>query len=118
MRTIISGSRSATDYSLIKFIIRNSQFGITEVVCGGAPGIDSLGKQWAKENNLPVKDFPADWDKYGKSAGPKRNKQMAEYADALILIWDGESKGSASMLKEWKNIHGTKKLYQFVGTLG
>jgi hypothetical protein len=117
MRTIIAGSRTATDYSLVKFTIRNSQFDITEVVCGGAKGIDSLGQKWAIDNKVPLRYFYPDWDKYKKFAGPERNKRMAEYADALILIWDGKSKGSASMLQQWQNIYGLKNVYQFVGTL-
>jgi hypothetical protein len=46
--------------------------------------------------------FPAKWDKYGKAAGPLRNREMAAYADALILVWDGKSRGSANMLAEAK----------------
>lgn len=73
---------------------------ITEVVCGCAPGIDTLGREWALARNIPVKEFPADWGTHGRAAGPVRNRQMAEYADALILIWDGGSRGSASMKRE------------------
>jgi hypothetical protein len=70
---------------------------ITEVVSGGANGADAAGEVFASEYNLPIKRFEADWEKYGKSAGPKRNKQMAEYGDALLLIWDGKSRGSKNM---------------------
>ena len=52
------------------------------------------------ELSIPIKQFIPDWDKYGKSAGMIRNKQMAEYATELLLIWVGESKGSAHMKKE------------------
>jgi hypothetical protein len=45
------------------------------------------------------KRFPADWDRFGRSAGPKRNKQMAEYGDALIAVWDGESRGTKTMIE-------------------
>src|SRR5690606_4428366 len=70
------------------------------IVSGAARGGDRLGENWAKENGVEVKQFPAEWDKHGKSAGMIRNKQMAEYATELLLIWDGESKGSAHMKKE------------------
>ena len=99
MKVIIAGGRNITDFNLLEQVIKKSDFDITEVVSGGASGIDSLGETWAISNNIFVRRFPADWDKYGKSAGPIRNRQMAEYANALILIWDGKSRGSASMLR-------------------
>ncbi len=100
MKTIIAGSRTITDFSLVEKAVKDSGFEVTEVVCGEAKGADSLGKQWAKRNQIPVKSFPAQWEKFGKSAGYKRNKEMAEYGEALILLWDGVSKGSANMKKE------------------
>lgn len=97
MKTIIAGSRTITDRRLVFDILRELDF-ITEVVCGCARGIDTLGSQWAKTQDLPVKHFPADWKKFGKSAGPIRNKQMAEYGEALVLIHKG-TPGSMNMLK-------------------
>ena len=69
---------------------------ITEVVCGEARGVDKSGRLFAEDHGINVKSFPADWN-LGKGAGHIRNKQMADYADALLLIWDGESRGSANM---------------------
>ena len=66
-------------------------------------GVDLAGEEWAKENGYPTKAFYPDWGAYGNKAGPIRNKKMAEYAGqygGLILVWDGVSRGSASMLKE------------------
>jgi len=71
---------------------------ITEIVSGGAKGADTLAEQFAKENNLPVKIFKPDWAKYGRGAGPVRNKQIVEYADKVIAFWDGESKGTKSSI--------------------
>lgn len=102
MKTIIAGSRSITDYSEVWVATTDSEFEITEVVCGMARGVDMLGKTWGEKYGIPVKEFPADWDANGKAAGPIRNRQMADYADALILVWDGHSKGSANMLQEAK----------------
>ena len=73
---------------------------VSTLVCGMAAGIDSCGLAWAMNKNIPVERYPADWDKYGRAAGSIRNKQMAEVADALLLFWDGKSRGSANMLKE------------------
>lgn len=77
-------------------------FGDLEVVSGGCPaGIDAEAKRLAVEyHSVTYREFPADWDTHGRAAGPIRNREMAEYADALLLIWDGKSPGSASMLKE------------------
>jgi predicted Rossmann fold nucleotide-binding protein DprA/Smf involved in DNA uptake len=104
MKVIIAGSRSITDVDAVckaiqkAFITSWAASVITEVVCGMAPGVDTIGKSWAEAWAIPVKEFPADWDKYGKAAGPIRNRQMAEYADAAIVIWDGKSSGSKNMI--------------------
>lgn len=98
-RVIIAGGRDIIDYNLVCKAIKESQFVIDEVVCGKARGVDSLGEKWAKENNISIRDFPAEWDIYGKSAGYVRNEQMGKYGTHLILVWDGKSRGSASMLK-------------------
>lgn len=97
-RVIIAGSRDIEDYNLLRQCIKESNFKIDEIVCGCAKGVDSLGEQWAKENNVPIKRFPADWKEFGKAAGPIRNKKMAEYATHLILIHHNSS-GSLNMKK-------------------
>ena len=99
MKAIIAGSRSI---SLIRFVeqaVLASGFDITEVVSGGARGVDLLGERWAGLYDKPVKRFRADWSKYGKSAGFRRNNEMAAYADALIAVWDGESHGTKHMIE-------------------
>lgn len=100
MKVIIAGSRDIVNYNMVKDIIDNSDFVITEVVSGMARGVDSIGIRYAKENNLPLKCFPAGWDKYGKAAGPIRNQEMAEYANALICVYLRDSRGSKDMLKK------------------
>lgn len=100
MKTIIAGTRNFTDYEMLKKAIHSSKFNITEVVCGKATGADTLGEQWAIENNIPVIYFPANWQKYGKAAGPIRNREMAEYGECLIALWDGNSKGTQNMIIE------------------
>ena len=100
MKVIIAGSRHMpfSMFHLIDEAVKKSNFQVTEVVCGLARGADMFGGKWAVEHSIPVKTFPADWDTHGKAAGPIRNQQMAEYADALIVfIWDG-SRGSKDML--------------------
>lgn len=100
MKVIIAGSRSVTDIWHVYRAITYSGLEITEVVSGCARGVDKLGEEWALMQPIPIKRFPADWDFYGKSAGHKRNKQMAEYADALIAIWNGSSPGTKDMIEQ------------------
>jgi hypothetical protein len=104
MKVIIAGSRTITEYYLIENAIAYSGFKITEVVSGTARGVDRLGEIYAAKMNLPLTMFKPDWDKYNKSAGHIRNKQMAEYADGLIAIWDGISPGTKNMIENMKKV--------------
>lgn len=99
MKTIIAGSRNITDMNLVTQAVASIDWRITEVVCGEANGVDKLGKQWAIDNGIPVTSFPANW-KIGKAAGPIRNKQMADYAEALIAIMSPDSKGTQDMINK------------------
>ncbi len=98
MKTIIAGSRGIIDYFVLLQAIKDYPFSITSVVSGCAKGVDTLGEQYAQENNLKLYKFPADWSTYGKRAGYIRNAEMAENADALLAIWDGESRGTKHMI--------------------
>jgi hypothetical protein len=102
MKTIIAGSRTIIDRESVFKILDELEFSITEVVCGMASGVDFLGKEWACSKGIFVKEFPADWKAHKLKAGPIRNQQMSDYADTLVLIWDGQSSGSADMLKRAK----------------
>ena len=102
MKVIIAGSREITDFALVKQAVDASTFKITEVVSGTARGVDKLGEHWASLYEIPIKTFPAEWDTFGKPAGFVRNVKMAEYADALIAIWDGKSRGTKHMIDQAK----------------
>ena len=102
MRLIVAGSREITDYAAVKKAIeeaieRTGQKPV-EIACGMARGVDECGYRWAKENGVKIKEFHADWDGEGKSAGYKRNARMAQWAQALVIVWTGTSRGSAHML--------------------
>jgi hypothetical protein len=102
MKCIIAGGREAPQWALTE-ALKQCPFTseITEVVSGKARGADTWGEYWAKQNKIPVKAFPAEWDKYDKSAGYRRNGDMALYAKpngALIALWDGESRGTKHMI--------------------
>ena len=99
-RVIIAGSREFDNFELLK--IKCDQFlggdKNWEVVSGTARGADRLGEKYAKLRGLPVKKFQANWELHGKSAGYKRNKQMAVYADAAIVFHMNNSRGSQHMI--------------------
>lgn len=102
MKVIIAGGRSFDNYELLKSKC-DKLLSLTPpqdliIVSGAAKGADKLGEKYAQDNNLNVKQFPADWDQFGRSAGYIRNEEMAKYADALIAFWDGESKGTKHMI--------------------
>lgn len=113
MRTIIAGSRSITDISCVQLAMSQCSWTPSLVLSGTARGVDQLGEQWAKENNIKVARFPADWSSHGKGAGYIRNELMADNADALVALWDGESRGTKHMIK----IARSKKLMVFLWTL-
>ena len=98
MRTIVAGSRTITDPQILLDALQEIDWEVSQVVCGMARGADQLGYDWAKANNIPIAEFPADWKRYGKQAGMKRNAEMARNADALLAPWDGESRGTEHML--------------------
>lgn len=103
-RIIIAGSRDFNDYVLLKtecdkFIAVTPDDRQIVIISGGAKGADSLGEQYAREHGLQIRRFPADWNRFGKSAGPRRNVEMAQNADALIAFWDGQSRGTKHMVK-------------------
>lgn len=101
-KVIVAGSRGFCDYDLLerkldKILANKVSEGI-EVVCGEARGADALGKKYALNKGYKVASFPAHWDTFGKSAGYRRNQEMADYADALVAFWDGASRGTAHMI--------------------
>lgn len=105
MRVVIAGSRELTDDHLVEEAVRLSGFTITTVISGAARGVDQLGERWAARHEVPVVRFPADWARYGRAAGLRRNQAMVEEVarapegGAVIAIWDGVSKGTRSTIE-------------------
>lgn len=104
MKLIIAGGRDATEEGVYDAMYHSlldkfkPRLEMSEIVCGGARGADSWGEKWAKETGIPIKFFIPDWDGLGKRAGYARNSDMADYADGLIAVWDGKSKGTKHMI--------------------
>lgn len=109
-KTIIAGGR---DYLMsLEDWLELDSIPITEVVSGGARGADKGGEQYADSRALSIKRFPAQWDTFGKSAGYRRNVEMAEYADVLVAFPGG--RGTNHMVEiaykkglkvyDWRNL--------------
>ena len=113
-KVIIAGGRDFDNAEMVEDTMKQLNIIVTEVVCGGASGADTLGREWAQKHNIPVKMFPAEWDTYGKYAGIKRNHEMGDYADFLVAFWDGYSTGTKDMITYMKNIgkHGRVIMYK------
>lgn len=100
-RVIIAGGRDFTDYAILERKMDHLLSRIAEpivIICGKARGTDTLGEQYARNRGYQVREFPANWDLYGKKAGYIRNEEMAKNADALVAFWDGESRGTKHMI--------------------
>jgi len=108
---VVAGGRKFNNYGLLrqKLDALLSVKAVTHdivIVSGTAAGADRLGERYAAERGYSVVQFPAQWDKFGKSAGYRRNEEMAENADAVVCFWDGTSRGTKHMI----DIAGAKNL--------
>ena len=107
---LIAGSRNFEDYGTAKkyidFCLKNikKQYKII-IISGGAKGADKLGERYAHENRMKCIYYYPDWERYGKSAGPRRNSEMVKKADYVICFWDGKSRGTAFMIEYCKKLN-------------
>jgi hypothetical protein len=85
------------------------------IISGTARGADRMGEQYAVDHHLEVDRYPADWDRYGRSAGYQRNVQMAKVATHLIAFWDGESRGTKHMINIAKELDLTIRVFNYKG---
>ena len=90
MKVAIVGSRSMKIENLDLYLPRN----ISEIVSGGAKGIDICAREYALRNNVVLKEFLPDYKRYGMYAPLKRNLEIIKYADIVVSFWDGKSKGT------------------------
>jgi len=107
-KVIIAGSRGFSNYKLLrekcnKYLREKRKEYNIIIISGGARGADTLGEKYAKDEGFSLEIYPANWNKFGKSAGFRRNEQMAEVADALIAFWDGKSHGTKHIIEIMEN---------------
>jgi len=98
MKVAVIGSRSLKVTNLEDYLPSNT----TEIVSGGAIGIDRCAEEYAKQHGIPTKIFLPDYNQFGKGAPLKRNVEIIEYADAVIAFWDGVSRGTRFVIDESK----------------
>ena len=97
-KVAIVGSRNFDDYELLSERLKNYVGNISEIISGGAKGADSLAEMFADEYGIKKTIFKAEWDKFGRSAGIIRNKDIVKNCDVLIAFWDGKSKGTKNSI--------------------
>lgn len=100
MKTAIIGSRSLVVKALEKYLPK----GTTEIVSGGANGIDTCAKQFAIKQNIPFTEFLPQYSLYGRHAPLVRNTLIVEYSDIIIAFWNQHSKGTAYTIKYAESI--------------
>lgn len=100
----VVGSRSFRDYELlsqwIDFAAHYVLLTTVEIVSGGARGADRLARKWAEDNGVTYKEYPAEWDHYGKRAGMVRNLEIVARADTVLAFWDGKSTGTKDTINK------------------
>lgn len=105
MKVAIIGSRGFNDYEFLKSKLLEHVKSIECILSGGAKGADSLAERFAIEYNIPTKIFLPDWKQFGRSAGIVRNKEIVKESDHCFIFWDGESKGTKSVIDFCKKLN-------------
>lgn len=110
MRVLVCGSRWYNDYFAVRDILDklHEEHNITEIIHGAARGADTCAAEWAMNRStsigeaMGIRAFPADWEKYGKAAGPIRNKQMLDEGkpDLVIAFLAKDSRGTKNMVDQ------------------
>lgn len=102
LKVWVCGSRTITKYETVEEVLnliwKNLKCPIV-IRTGGAIGVDLLAEQWARANNIPVAEsIIPDWSRFGRGAGLIRNREGVDWADRVVGVWDGESRGTKHCL--------------------
>jgi predicted Rossmann fold nucleotide-binding protein DprA/Smf involved in DNA uptake len=103
IKLAVIGSRTFTDYKLLCLTL--DKYEISAIVSGGADGADSLGQRYAKDKGLKILIIYPNWNKDGKSAGFKRNREIIEKCDKVVAFWQNDSKGTANSISIAKELN-------------
>jgi hypothetical protein len=99
MKLIITGARTFTDYQMLCQVLAPDRHRITQVLTGGARGTEQLGYRWAWKHVVKHQRFRAEWERFGKPAGVRRNHQLAQAGDVLLVCGDGQAPGTAHLIQ-------------------
>lgn len=110
MKVAVIGSRTITDIDIGKYIPPET----TEIVSGGAKGVDTLAKIYSLDRKIKLTEFLPEYDKFGKSAPLKRNLQIIEYSDLVIAFWDGKSNGTKFVINNCKKLGKECKVHMII----
>lgn len=98
IKLAIVGSREFSQpkrlFKLLDQFIKDNDYVVTEIISGGAAGVDTYAAQYAQYNKIPLKVHKAEWEKYGKKAGPIRNEYIIRDCDVCFAVWNGTSRGT------------------------
>jgi hypothetical protein len=100
MKAAIIGSRSISDALALEKLLEPHRDRITEVISGGATGVDTLADSWAKQHGKALTVIRPDYERHGRAAPLIRNRQIVKEAEEVFILWDGRSKGTANTRKE------------------
>ena len=98
MKIAVIGSRGLKVNDLGKYL----PVGVTEIVSGGAKGVDTCAREYAGGNGLKLTEFLPEYNRYGRGAPLKRNLQIIDYADCVLAFWDGQSRGTKHVIEQCK----------------
>lgn len=107
MKVAIIGSRNLYVDDFKKYLPPDT----TEIVSGGAKGIDTCAERYAKNHNIPIKIFLPKYEKYGRSATLKRNIEIIDYADTVLAFWDGKSKGTKFVINKCREKNKSIRIF-------
>ncbi len=110
MKVAVIGSRGITNIDLAKFLPTDT----TEIVSGGARGVDSVARNYAQHHGIKLTEFLPQYDKFGKSAPLKRNITIIEYADIVFAFWDGTSRGTWFVIDNCKKMGVPVRIFKLI----
>lgn len=108
MKVAVIGSRNIKNFTLGDFLPE----GVTEIVSGGAKGVDTVAREYAKEHGLLLTEFLPEYKLYGRGAPLKRNELIVDYADLVLAFWDGKSRGTKNVIERCNSTGKEIKIFK------
>jgi len=110
MKVAVIGSRGLTEDNLEKYLPE----GVTEIISGGAKGIDASAKEYALSHCIKLTEILPEYSKFGRAAPLKRNITIIEYADLVLAFWDGQSRGTKYVIDNCKKLNKPIRVFNTI----